>query len=68
MEQFWSIKLLTMRNYKLIKIFLMIIINSIIVLGGTHAEHIPAAKNKPAEELEKDVFPDQIFFAGFLYQ
>jgi hypothetical protein len=46
----------------------MIVINSIIILGGTHAEHMPVVKSKPVEESEKDVFPDHIFFASFLYQ
>ena len=46
----------------------MIVINTIIILGGTHAEHIPVVKNKPVDESEKDVFPDHIFFASYLYQ
>ena len=37
-------------------------------MGGTHAEHIPMVKDKPAEELDKDVFPDHLLFASFLYQ
>ena len=46
----------------------MIVINSVMILGGTHAEHMPVVKNKPMEEPEKDAFPDHIFFASFLYQ
>lgn len=46
----------------------MIIINSIVILGGTHAEHIPVVKDKPAADQEKDIFPDHLFFASFLYQ
>ena len=57
-----------MRNYKLIKILLMIIINSVIILGGTRAEHVQVVENKSHEEPEKDVFPDHLSFAGFLYQ
>jgi hypothetical protein len=57
-----------MRNYKLIKILLMIVINSIIISGGTHAEHLPEVKTRPAQETEKDVFPDLMFFASYLYQ
>jgi len=57
-----------MKHYKLIKIFLMIVINTIIVLGGTHAEHIKVVKNQPTEGLEKDVFPDLLYFASYLYQ
>jgi len=57
-----------MRNNKLIKIFLLVVINTIIILGGTHAEHATAVKVKPVEDLEKDDFPDHIFFASFLYQ
>lgn len=45
----------------------MIVINTIIILGGTHAEHMPVVKNKP-EGSEKEVFPDLIFFASYLYQ
>jgi hypothetical protein len=57
-----------MKNYKLIKIFLMIVINTIIIFGATHAEHIPEVKSKPVEGSEKEVFPDLIFFASYLYQ
>ena len=57
-----------MKHYKLIKIFLMIVINTIIILGGTHADHIPVVKSKPVEGSEKEVFPDLIFFASYLYQ
>ena len=57
-----------MTHYKLIKIFLMIVVNTIVILGGTHAEHMPVVKNKPVEISEKDVFPDLIFFASYLYQ
>jgi predicted acyltransferase len=57
-----------MKHYKLIKIFLMIVINTIIVLGGTHAEHMQGAKKEAAIGSEKDVFPDFLFFAGYLYQ
>ena len=46
----------------------MIIINTIVILGGTHAEHIPAVKTKPVEGSEKDIYPDHIFFASYLYQ
>ncbi len=46
----------------------MIVINTIIILGGTHAEHMPVAKKEPAEGPEKDAFPDLIFFASYLYQ
>jgi hypothetical protein len=57
-----------MKHYKLIKIFLMIVINTIIVLGGTHAEHIQVVKKEPAGGSEKDVFPDLLYFASYLYQ
>jgi len=57
-----------MKNYKLVKIFLMIVINTIVMLGGTHAEHIPVVKSKSAEGSEKDIYPDHIFFASYLYQ
>jgi len=57
-----------MKNYRLIKIFLMIAINTIMILGGTHAEHMPVVKSKPVEGSEKEVFPDLIFFASYLYQ
>jgi len=46
----------------------MIVINTIIIFGATHAEHIPEIKSKPVEGLEKEVFPDLIFFASYLYQ
>ena len=46
----------------------MIIINTIIILGGMHAEHIPVVESKQVEEPEKEVFPDHIFFASHLYQ
>jgi len=57
-----------MKHYKLIKIFLLIVINTIVILGGTHAEHMPAVKGKPVEGSEKDVYPDFLFFASHLYQ
>ena len=57
-----------MRNNKLTKIFLLVVINTIIILGGTHAEYVPVVKSKPVEDLEKDDLPDHIFFASFLYQ
>ena len=57
-----------MKHYKLIKIFLMIVINTIIILGGTHAEHIQGVKKEAAGGSEKDVFPDFLFFASYLYQ
>ena len=57
-----------MKNYRFIKIFLLIIIKTIIIFGGTHAEHIPIVKDKPVEGSEKEVFPDLIFFASYLYQ
>jgi hypothetical protein len=57
-----------MKHYKIIKIFLMVVINTIIILGGTHAEHIHVVKNEPAEASEKDVYPDFILFASYLYQ
>lgn len=46
----------------------MIVINTIVMLGGTHAEHIPVVKSKSAEGSEKDIYPDHIFFASYLYQ
>ncbi len=46
----------------------MVVINTIIIFGGTHAEHMPVIKNEPAEVPEKDAFPDLIFFASYLYQ
>jgi len=46
----------------------MIVVNTIVILGGTHAEHIPLIKSKSVEESEKDVFPDLLFFASYLYQ
>ena len=46
----------------------MIVIYSVMILGGTHAEHMPEVKSKPVEDLEKDDFPDPIFFPDFLYQ
>jgi len=57
-----------MKHYKLIKIFWMIVVNTIVILGGTHAEHLPVIKTKPVEGSEKEVFPDLIFFASYLYQ
>jgi len=57
-----------MKNYRFIKIFLMIVINTVIILGGTYAEHMPSVKSEPVEGPEKDVFPDHIFFASYLYQ
>ena len=57
-----------MKHYKLVKIFLLIVVNTVVILGGTHAEHIPLIKSKPVEESEKDVFPDLLFFASYLYQ
>jgi len=57
-----------MKHYKLAKIFLMIVVNTIVILGGTHAEHIAVVKSKPVEGTEKEVFPDLIFFASYLYQ
>jgi hypothetical protein len=56
-----------MKYYKLAKIFLMIIVNTIVILGGTHAEHLPVIKSKPREGSEKEVFPDLLFFASYLY-
>ena len=46
----------------------MIVLNTIVILGGTHAEHLPVVKSKPSEGSEKDAFPDLIFFANYLYQ
>lgn len=46
----------------------MIVINTIIIFGGTNAENMPVVKNKPAEGSENDVFPDLIFFASYIYQ
>ena len=46
----------------------MIAINTIMILGGTHAEYMPVVKSKPVEGSEKEVFPDLIFFASYLYQ
>ena len=49
----------------------MIVINTIIIFGGTHAEHIPTVKNQKPEqpgETEKNEFPDHIYFASYLYQ
>ena len=46
----------------------MIVINTIVILGGTHAEHLPVLKTKPVEGAKKEVFPDLIFFASYLYQ
>ena len=46
----------------------MIVINTIVILGGTHAEHMPVVKNNPPAGSEKDVFPDLLFFANHLYQ
>ena len=46
----------------------MIAINTIMILGGTHAEHMPVVKTKPVKGSEKEVFPDLIFFASYLYQ
>jgi len=57
-----------MKHYKLVKIFLLIVVNTVVILGGTHAEHIPLIKSKPVEESEKEVFPDLLFFASYLYQ
>ena len=57
-----------MKHYKLAKIFLMIVVNTIVILGGTHPEHIPVAKNKPVEGSENDVFPDLLYFASYFYQ
>jgi len=57
-----------MKHYKLIKIFLLIVVNTIVILGGTHAEHMPVVKSKPVEESDKDVSPDFLFFASHLYQ
>ena len=57
-----------MKHYKLVKIFLLIVVNTVVILGGTHAEHIPLIKSKQVEESEKDVFPDLLFFASYLYQ
>ena len=63
-----SYQFFNMKRYKLIKIFLMIVINTIIMLGGTHAEHIQVVKKEPAGGSEKDVFPDLLYFASYLYQ
>jgi hypothetical protein len=57
-----------MKHYKLIKIFLLIVVNTIVILGGTHAEHMPVVKSKPVEGSDKDVSPDFLFFASHLYQ
>jgi len=57
-----------MKHYKLVKIFLLIVVNTVVILGGTRAEHIPLIKSKSVEESEKDVFPDLLFFASYLYQ
>jgi len=46
----------------------MVVINTIIILGGTYAEHIPVIKSKPVAVPEQEVFPDIMFFANFLYQ
>ena len=46
----------------------MIAINTIMILGGTHAEYMPVVKSKPVKGSEKEVFPDLIFFASYLYQ
>jgi hypothetical protein len=57
-----------MKNYKLLKIFLLIVVNTIVILGGTHAEHMPVVKSKPVEGSDKDDFHDLLFFASHLYQ
>jgi hypothetical protein len=46
----------------------MIVVNTIVILGGTHAEHMPVIKSKPVEGSESDVFPDLLHFASYLYQ
>lgn len=46
----------------------MIVINTTIIFGGSHAEPLPAVKNEPVVVPEKEVFPDLIFFASYLYQ
>ena len=46
----------------------MTAINTIMILGGTHAEHMPVVKSKPVESSEKEVFPNLIFFDSYLYQ
>ena len=46
----------------------MVVINTIIVLGGTHAEHVTVVKKAPVVVPEKEVYPDLIFFASYLYQ
>ena len=46
----------------------MIVINTIIILGGTHAEHIHVVKKEPSGGSEKDLFPDLLHFASYLYQ
>jgi len=46
----------------------MIVMNTIVILGGTHAEHMPVVKSKPPGGSEKDVFPDLLYFASYLYQ
>jgi len=57
-----------MKHYKLVKIFLLIVVNTIVILGGTNAEHMPVVKSKPSEGSDKDVFHDFLFFASHLYQ
>jgi len=57
-----------MKHYKLAKIFLMIVVNTIVILGGTYAEHMPVVKSKPVEGSDKDDFHDLLFFANHLYQ
>jgi len=46
----------------------MIVINTVIILGGIHAEHMPVVKTNHVEGPENEVFPDHIFFASYLYQ
>jgi hypothetical protein len=58
-----------MRNYRLILILLLLVSATTLIQGETKAErYVSALKNQTVEESEKDVFPDLIFFASYLYQ
>jgi hypothetical protein len=44
----------------------MTAINTIMILGGTHAEHMPVVKSKPVERFRKRGFPGSYFFCQLL--
>ncbi len=54
-------------KYKAAVLFLMLITNTLMILGTQVEGHLSAGKKKAAKETEKDGTPDFLFFASKWY-